>query len=423
MRRTGTDLVVIGAGPAGLAAAINAAACGQRVVLVDRQHRAGGQIWRHRDPGRLSPGARGWIDRAAVPAISFRRGAEVLDAEPPDTIIIETGDGVEALQGQAIILATGARERLLPFPGWTLPGVTGIGGLQALLKDGLDLKGSRVVIAGGGPLIFPVAAAVVSAGAHLLRMVEQADLLTLARFAGSLWHDPGKALAAVRYRHATRRTPFSAGSWVIRADGDTRLREVTLQVDGRRETLACDWLATGFGLVPNIEIGALFGCRIEDDALVVDDEQQTSIPGIHAAGECTGIKGDVAALAEGEIAGRAAVKDATLKADRGVFRRRDHGRAFGRRLARLLALRPEVKGLATDDTIVCRCEGVPRGAIDPGWTQRQAKLWTRIGMGTCQGAVCGPACAALFGWERNSIRPPLGAPSCARWNEALELLE
>jgi hypothetical protein len=183
--------------------------------------------------------------------------------------------------------------------------------------------------------------------------------------------------------------------------------------------IECDWLATGAGLVPHVELAALLDCALAADAVQVDAAQATTVPGVWAAGECTGVKGDAAALVEGEIAGASAAGDDSGVRRTSLQRRRASGLAFGRRLEEHFAPRRELHELATPETIICRCEDVRRGDVDPAWSQRQAKLWTRVGMGECQGAVCGPVCATLFGWGPNAARPPVGNPLCGGWSGAL----
>jgi NAD(P)H-nitrite reductase large subunit len=168
-------------------------------------------------------------------------------------------------------------------------------------------------------------------------------------------------------------------------------------------------------LVPNTELAQLMGCQTSGGAIRVDDQQSTSVAGIWAAGECTSVKGEEAAMTEGEIAARAAVGDRAGAMNAKLQRRRNAGRAFGALLGSAFAPRAELLALVDDETIVCRCEDVRRGALNPAWSQRQAKPWTRLGMGACQGAVCGPACTTLFGWERNTVRPPLGTPVLGAW--------
>jgi NADPH-dependent 2,4-dienoyl-CoA reductase/sulfur reductase-like enzyme len=169
--------------------------------------------------------------------------------------------------------------------------------------------------------------------------------------------------------------------------------------------VACEYLACGFGLVPNVELPALLGCRISRATVWTDAWQQTSIPAVYSAGECTGIGGLDAAVVEGRIAGLAATGQHTVA--RAWFRHRDRTHRFALALARDFALRGEVTALSTDDTIVCRCEDVTYGALRRHESWRGAKLQTRCGMGLCQGRICGSAASRLFGWETGQPRPPI----------------
>lgn len=419
LRSAPVDVLVVGAGPAGLSSAVAAAGRGKRVLILDLGLCAGGQIWRHRDPALLPGLGRRWLESARVAGVTIASGARVVDAVSPEELVVDFRGRLDRQRTRALIIATGAQERMLPFPGWTLPGVVGVGGLQALIKSGLKLNGSRVVIAGTGPLLFPVAATAEAAGADIRLVAEQVPFRTAAAFALGLLARPSAIGQAIGYRWLFRNAPFRTDCWAVAADGDGRLRCVHLRHKGESTTIDCDWLAASGGLSPNTELAQLLGCAIDGDAIRVDASQATTVAGVWAAGECTGVKGDVAALGEGEIAGCAAAGDARGSRRPSLQRRRDAGRAFARRLARHFAPRAELLQLATPDTVICRCEDVRRGDIDPRWTQRQAKLWTRVGMGECQGAVCGPACAALFGWQPNIARPPLGAPLCGAWADAL----
>jgi hypothetical protein len=191
-----------------------------------------------------------------------------------------------------------------------------------------------------------------------------------------------------------------------------------MQIGARVEEFGCDWLAAATGLMPSTELGQLLGCALDHAGIIVDSHQRTSVPSVWAAGECTGVKGDAAGIAEGAIAGHAAAGAVVFPV--ALRRARTAGLAFAERLRGTFAPRTELATLADPDTIVCRCEDVRRSEIDPAWSQRQAKLWTRVGMGECQGNVCGPACEALFGWDLNAARAPIGAPTCQQWMTALD---
>jgi NADPH-dependent 2,4-dienoyl-CoA reductase/sulfur reductase-like enzyme len=402
------DVAVVGAGPAGIAAAVAAARAGRRVVVLDQGFGAGGQIWRHAPGTPPAPEARPWLARLAASGARARFHTSVVDLRrEDDRFVLDAEEGVSPCRVEAarVILATGARERILPFPGWTLPGVIGVGGAQALLKMGTPFAGRRVVIAGSGPLLLPVAASLAAAGARVALVAEQADTGAVVRFGASLWRRPALLLQAARYRAGFLRTRYAAGTWVVSAEGSESVERVTV-TDGRRATtLDCDVLCVGHGLVPSTELARVVGCTATGGAVVVDGRQETSVPGVYCAGEPTGIGGSDLSLVEGEIAGLCA-------AGRDDEAARLHGtRAALRRSAvameRTFAPRAELRGVCTRDTIVCRCEDVALGAIDPAWSARQAKLYTRAGMGPCQGRTCGPALQFHFGWEADTVRPPI----------------
>ncbi|WP_263145628.1 FAD/NAD(P)-binding oxidoreductase [Pseudomonas sp. RIT-PI-AD] len=395
------DLLIVGAGPAGLAAALAAAPSGARIAVLDDNPAPGGQIWRDGPQAHLPAAARRL--RAAVEnsPVQLLTGTRVVAAPGGKRLLLEDAERGWRVRYDKLILCTGARERLLPFPGWTLPGVTGAGGLQALIKGGLPVAGERLVIAGSGPLLLASAASAKAAGAHLLRIAEQAPLAALARFAAHLPRWPGKVWQAGRLFDGR----YRASSHVLAALGDERLEGVRLWQNGRVVELACERLACGFGLIPNIQLAQALGCAIREDAVAVDRWQATGLADHFAAGECTGFGGSEKALVEGAIAGHAAVGEEGQA--RRLFPRRRRWQAFAERLARDFVLDPRLKTLATPDTLVCRCEDVPYGALAgrDGWTD--AKLNSRCGMGACQGRVCGAAAQFLFGWQPPQPRPPL----------------
>jgi NADPH-dependent 2,4-dienoyl-CoA reductase/sulfur reductase-like enzyme len=304
-----------------------------------------------------------------------------------------------------LILATGARERFLPFPGWTLPNVAGAGGLQALVKTGLTISGKRVVIAGSGPLLLAVASYLREHGANVLLIAEQASRSRLARFALSLLNQHGKRRDAIELKRRLNGVKYLSGCWPVAADGNEKLASVTLQRGNKRWQVECDYLACGFHLVPNLELAELLGCNLERGAVTVDEFQQTTVANVYAAGEATGIGGLELSLIEGEIAGLsvAGKRDEARK----LFGVREKQRRFARILNETFALRDELRDLVTSETIVCRCEDVRFERLKAHDSWRPAKLQTRCGMGPCQGRVCGPAVEFLFGWKAESVRPPV----------------
>jgi len=391
-----SDVVVVGAGPAGLAAGCRAAESGAEVTIVDDNLQPGGQIWR----GAEAEAAL-WL-RAKIHWIL---GARVFDAPRPGSIAFECADGTaRELEYRNLILAAGARERFLPFPGWTLPNVMGAGGLQALAKSGLPLERKRVVVAGSGPLLPAVANYLREHGADVRLVAEQAASSSLARFALALALYPAKLRQAAHLRTALRGIPYRAGCWPVAAHGSEKLESVTLRRGSRSWTEACDYLACGFGLVPNTELAALLGCRA-DQSVAVDEYQRTTVDGVYSAGEATGIGGLELSLVEGEISGFAAA--GREDAARRRFADRDSHRRFAAALEQAFTLRPELRELPRNETLVCRCEDVTWGRVRSWGSWREAKLHTRCGMGPCQGRVCGAATEFLLGWKAGSVRPPV----------------
>jgi len=404
------DVVVVGAGPGGIAAATVAAETGRSVCMLDDNASHGGQIWRgfRADAAWKYPHGRSFLDwtrRLQRTECEVWNGWQAIDAPAKSFLRLEHDGETRDIGFDNLILATGARERFLPFPGWTLPGVMGAGGLQALVKSGLDAEGKRVVLAGSGPLLLAVAAGLTKFGARIAGIYEQARLGRLAAFGFSLLSQPAKLLEGARYRLNTSYAPYRTGCWVVRAEGHGRLEQVTV-TDGRKQwTLTCDWLGSGFHLVPNLELPRLFDCRITEGYVSVDDLQQSSVPHVACVGELTGIGGVEKALLEGQIAGLAAAgrdREAhALARHRGQFER------FAMRMDRAFALRPELRSLADAETLICRCEDITHAALQECGSWREAKLHTRCGMGACQGRICGTAAEFLFGWERTGMRAPV----------------
>jgi len=428
------DIVVVGAGPAGLAAATASAKAGRKVAVLDDNPNAGGQIWR-------AGAGKSAADRARERAVAafeasgavLLGGYQVVDATASPGALqawMAAKQRVESFQFESLILATGARERFLPFPGWTLPGVFGAGGLQALVRGGYDVRGKRVVVSGTGPLLLAVAAHLKQDGAEIVTIAEQAPMRRLAGFAATLLSRPGKVLQGMRLRGELSSVPYRTGCWVVAARGSEVVTAVRLTDGSRTWDECCDLLACGFHLVPNTELASLLGCRVTDDGVEVNAEQQTSVAGVYCAGEPTGVAGVDAATVQGRIAGLVAAGQTAAAAR--LYTQRDAEVTFGRAMTRAFALRPELLRLAEPDTIVCRCEDVRLGELEGkmtprrGWTD--AKLQTRCGMGPCQGRICGPALEALFGWRNASVRPPIfpvpiAALCCAPPDDEVSILE
>ncbi|MET9882768.1 NAD(P)/FAD-dependent oxidoreductase [Streptomyces sp. NPDC006430] len=450
--RATTDLAIVGAGPAGLAAAVTAADLGLRVTVLDAGERPGGQFYRHPAPGlgAAHPEAlhHGWAAFASREAalrahasagrITYLPGHHVWTVVPDATAwqlhaVADREERAATVRARAVLLATGAYERQLPFPGWTLPGVVGAGGAQAMLKSGLVLPGRRVVVAGSGPLLLAVAGSLAAAGARVPAVVEAAAYTGYVGHVPALLRNPGKFVEAATYGSALlrRHVRLLTRHAVTEAHGTDRVEAVTVArlddtwrpLPGTARRIPCDALAVGHGLVPQLELATGLGCatrRSSDGtfALELDEGQRTSVPGIWSAGETGGIGGAQLALTEGEIAAHAV---AGRPAPAALARRRARLRAFADAMG--CAHRPGAgwTGWLRDDTDVCRCEEVPAGRIreavaDLGARDaRTVKLLTRSGMGWCQGRMCGPAVAALAGEGSSSDgdapdRRPLSCP-------------
>lgn len=406
MSRMASDILIVGGGPAGLAAAASASATlGNRVTVVDDNPMLGGQIWKATLSKIKSPEARKLIDAVADGKVNIVNSAQVFGSRNSNTLLAETPDGPLELEFNKLIIATGARELFLPFPGWTMPNVCGAGGLQALVKGGLKVENKRIVVAGTGALLLAVAEFLRAKGANVIAIAEQTPAAKIGRFALSLWSSPSKIIQAVELRRKLIGIPYLTDCWVTGADGGDKLRSVELTRRGKSWTIECDFLACGYHLVPNTELAAVLGCKIDDGVVKVNEYQQTSIDKIFCAGEPTGIGGVEASLIEGKIAGYAASGE--LEKARALSGRRDKARKFGVSLNKTFALRDELRSLPDDDTIVCRCEDVQFSHLTKFANFRDAKLQTRCGMGPCQGRVCGAATEFLFGWKPGSVRPPI----------------
>ena len=468
-RPVGARLAVVGAGPAGIAGGVAAADAGIAVTVVDAGTQIGGQFYRQpaaalhaRRPEALHHSRGSWVSlrsrferHVASGRIRYLPDHHVWFAQHTDTgyrlhaLIGPEQERSVTVAAPALLLATGAYERVLPFPGWTLPGVVTAGGAQAMLKGTLTLPGRRTVVAGTGPLLLPVAAGLAAAGARIEALIDCADPRDLIRRAPALAASPGKLVEGFGYalRFVRHRVPIRYRHTVVAAYGKQRLEAVTvaaLDPDGRVRTgsdqrIACDSLAIGHGLLPHLDLALGLGARIEEGngpGVWVDEGQQTSVPWLWAAGETTGIGGAALAEVEGEIAGRSAAARLRQAAepDRAdgdtrssaspvsgkSARTRNRLRRFFAALDAVYSPPAMLTDLITADTTVCRCEEVTADAVreavrEYGATDlRTVKLLTRVGMGWCQGRMCGPAVAGLVGEFGGAVSVPQGGASAPR---------
>lgn len=458
-RAVDVDLAVVGAGPAGLSAAVAAAETGLRVVLVDAGLQTGGQYWRHPDERHLDAFTepehtghhhwehyRGLRDRLhrqlRSGGIVHRAGRQVwrIDREAGSGFSLRTtavagADAVTAadrtVRAERVVLAPGAYDRQLPVPGWTLPGVMAAGGVQAMLKANQVAAGRRAVVAGTGPFLLSVAAGLARAGVEVVAVCEANALSRWAATPLRALQEPGKLVEGVGYAttFVRERIPLRTRTVVTAVTGEGRVTGATIaRVDaagrvrpGTQRTLDVDLVAFGWGFTPQIElvVGAGAETRIDVDGslvAVVDVDQRTSVPGLYVAGEATGIGGAVQSCAEGELAGLAAAVDAGLAVPtataRRLRRRIARGRSFAVGMHRASPVPEEWATWLRDDTLVCRCEEVPLSAVRATVTDlaaddaRDVRVTARPGMGMCQGRVCGFALSCLVEQETGRPRRP-----------------
>ncbi|MFI6074120.1 NAD(P)/FAD-dependent oxidoreductase [Actinoplanes sp. NPDC051343] len=419
------DVLVVGAGPAGLAAALAARRAGGSVVLLDAAADVGGQFWRHLPPERPAERERllhhGWerftaLRRALVedPQCEVVTNGQVWMVErrgggvPRVHVLEGPADGMDrrrrVFEPGALILATGAAERTLPFPGWDLPGVYTAGAAQALAKSERVAVGRNVLVAGAGPFLLPVAASLLRTGARVAGVLEASRWSRIARGWGARPDDlrrKGPELAGYVRDLARNRVPYRTGSAVVAAHGTDRVEAVTtvrLALDwspiaGTERRISVDAVCVSHGFVPRAELAVAAGCRTgPDGSVTVDRLGRTTVDGVFAAGELTGVGGSDLALAEGTIAGTAAAGGTPTE---GARRARAIHLRFKARLEAAHGIGPGWKQWLTGDTVVCRCEDVTVGdirgtaAATESRGLRSLKLSTRAGLGPCQGRVCG----------------------------------
>ncbi len=430
------EMVIVGAGPAGLSAAIRAAESGASVTLLDDNSLPGGQIYRQ------PPAAFRIADPTALGA-DFLAGKELLQRFErvrerieyhPQCLVwgvfnerelalhdnVHEGGRIHKLLGKTVIFATGAYERAAPFPGWTLPGVFTAGGLQISIKSQQILPGRRFLISGTGPLLLVLANQLAKSGGEVAALLEISSLrsagLHLLRLLGH-WDFLSRGL---RYHLELKRhgIPYRERETVVAAHGKGRVEEaVVAKVDakwrplpGSERTIPVDAIAVGFGFLSNTELTRLAGClhdfRADLGGWVPrrNEGLETSVPGVFAAGDGAGVAGAPVARIEGRLAAISALERLEYKVDpierKTLLRELAKLNRFRSVMDRISTPRPGLVELMTPDTVVCRCEEITRAVIeetlDEGFqTLDGIKRRCRAGMGFCQGRICSPTVAAL----------------------------
>lgn len=435
-----SDLAVIGAGPGGLAAAMTAAKAGLKVVVLDENIHPGGQYlrgarkndntaWR----SKAEKNAREFLARIQSPGIEIKSQCLVWDLDGK-RLALHGPQGIEYLQAEAIIIATGGRELVPPFPGWTLPGVMTLGAAKFLAKEHGQLPGKRILIAGSGPLLLAAASTLLAAMSQNSRDKILFGILEATSPLDWLPHTPailgnwdrlqegrqylGKILQA--------KIPYRFNRTIIKVEGTDQLTTVTSTrldrhgqaIHSSLETHEVDTLCLGFGFVPNIELTQLAGCSHHYRqhkggwVPVVNQEMQTSVPEIFAVGETAGIAGAGAAMIEGQIAALSAATELGCLDQRQAHNRkrqlnrqlRAHTR-FSKVLNTLFGP-PNMRALVDEQTTICRCEEIRfhevQAAIQAGASSlSDLKNWLQVGQGNCQGRTCGPILAQLLASQAN----------------------
>lgn len=447
MKNAAYDFVVIGAGPAGMSAAVTASGLGLRTLLLDEQTRAGGQIYRN--VAAVSPASArllggdymhglGLVRRLSSSAAEVQHGAVVWNIDR-DLIVTGLHEGrTFQVRAAQLLAATGSIERASPLPGWTLPGVMNAGAAQIALKSSGIVPAGRILLAGAGPLLLLVATQLLDAGADVVGLVETAP-------ENNRWeampHLPA-ALGAPAYlikglrmirRVRGARVPWHTAATELRIEGSERAEAVLFTAGGRTHRIAADVVLLHHGVVPNTQISRLLRVEHDWDAAQLawkprlDDWGQTSLAGLRIAGDSASIAGALAAEATGALAALGAA-EALGRVD--AAQRDARSKPLRRAVVAQLRIRPFLDALyrpapwlqqPADDTVVCRCEEVTAGRIREMARlgcqgPNQTKFFSRCGMGPCQGRMCGIAVTQILAAELRKqprevgayrIRPPL----------------
>ena len=419
-----TDVAIVGAGPAGLYAALAAKGASASVVVIDEYAQPGGQFYRQlageftvHDRARLPHDytkGDALLGRVRAAGIDVLNDALVWASFEAGSLSVRHRGEMGTVRSRKTIVASGAYERAAAFPGWDLPGVMTPGGAQTLVKSQRVLPGSRIVLAGSGPFLLPVATTLIEAGAKVAGIFEATTPREWAPHATRLWGHWERVREGLRYRRtiAAAGVPIHYGHIVVRAEGEDFVERVVLAkcdaqgraMPGTERVEKADTLCASYGFVPAVQLTRALGCEHRYERAwggwipVHGEDMETSVPGVFVAGEVAGIGGAHAAMAEGTLAGLNAARQlgrtvggvelAQARTDRARHR------AFARLVADVFAIKPGVYETITDETLVCRCEEVTAGQVRAAATAWGANVnfikgVTRCGMGYCQGRVCG----------------------------------
>lgn len=428
---TTTDLLVVGAGPGGLAAAIEGARAGLRVLVIDDNLRAGGQIYRQL-PSQFAPSprlrqrsdfrkGRALLDEAAAAGVEFRLGSTAWGSFEPNVMELMTPGGPEQITSSRTIIATGAHDRPVPIPGWTLPGVFTVGGAQALLKSQRVRPGRRMLLAGVGPLLLVVASQLSEAGVEVVAVSEPVSPWASLSILPALAREWSLLLDGFCYKAGLRRrgVPWLSRTVLTRIEGDTKVEAaVTMRADdawrpvaGTERRFEVDAVAIGYGLLPSLELPRICGCAVEYDPPrrawrpVRTPFFESSVAGIFIVGDGAGVAGAMVAVEEGRVAGLMAAhqlsrsgREEAARLSAGPLKRLRRLERFRHAVDRAFALQDGIFEVTDPATVACRCEEVSfadvAAAVDDGAdSPAMLKSFTRCGMGPCQGRMCAASTA------------------------------
>ena len=420
------QVVIIGAGPAGIRAAETLVAAGLRPLVIDEGSRAGGQIYRQPPAEHQRSKKSLYGFEASKAAALHARFAQLLPSIDyrPDTLVWNCTPGqLDLLQAQHhlvqpyshLILCTGALDRVMPFPGWTLPGVYTLGAAQVALKAQACVLNGRIVIAGSGPLLYLLAYQYVKAGGNVVAVLDTARLSDKLRGLPRLLRQPltlAKGLYFIAWLRS-RGIRLLDSVQAIAASGDQQISQLRWQRHGKRSEIACDALATGFGLRSETQLADLAGCEFVFDPLNqqwlprTDADGRSSVAGVYLAGDGNGIaaelSGRAAALALLQDLRPATFDPATALAMQAQLRRARAGNLrFRQGLETSFPTPVQWARNCTDDTIICRCEEITAGQLRHSVTHdgiteiNRLKALTRVGMGRCQARICSAAAAEIL---------------------------
>lgn len=452
------DIAIIGGGPAGLMASIEAAQAGANIVMIDGREMPGGNYYKKylystgskdgliddQDKKELFE----MVDGANRLKIRFLNETTVWgvfrDArfyttdkdqfptysvhDPSFTLALQGPNEVDSIEARSLIIAPGVYDRIFPFPGWTLPGVMSLGGAQLLLKEQGWVPGKRILVAGTGPLLLAVAADLSKAGADIVALVDTSSLLdgwqSIYHF---LFGNIGKLIQGFKYWQTLRKykVPLLFRHAVFHVIGESSVQAAIVgkvdnvghPIEGTERTYTVDTVCLGFGFLPLSELALQLGCSVHYDTDLRtflpnhDERMETSVPYVFVAGDITGLGGKNLARLQGQIAGIAACgklgflsNDSVINRIKMIYPKLKTEMQFRNALWHQYRMRSGLLDLIDEDTIVCRCEavhaGIIREAIKEGTIDINGiKRRTRVGMGLCQGRFCGSIVSELIAKE------------------------